>query len=114
MDPYGSHLSTIKGWGFDGIGGILSTITFLGGGGNCLPDIVINLRPIIKEVFLNINKSLYSLNYKPINGGGFGGASRIIKGFGVHGLGGNCRIMTGGASGVNLFASCFIIISPKI
>lgn len=35
--------------------------------------------------------------------GGVGGASRITKGSGVDGLGGCCRIIRGGAGGVNVF-----------
>ena len=54
---YGNQRSTIRGCGLLGNGGNLSITTFRGGGGNCLPDIVINLRP----------KS----------GGCFGGDSRI-------------------------------------
>jgi len=54
--------------GLAGTGGSLSTITFLGGGGKRLPVIVI--------IFL------------PTAAGGDGGASRTIKGSGVHGLGG--------------------------
>ena len=38
---YGSHLSIITDWGFDGSGASLSIMTFLGGGGILLPDMVI-------------------------------------------------------------------------
>ena len=57
--------------------------TFLGGGGNRLPEIVISLRPT--------------------GAGGLGGASLTIKGSGVDGLAGCWRITNGGAGGVNMF-----------
>ncbi len=66
--------------------------TFLGGGGNCLPDIVISLRPI--------------------SDGGCGGASRMTTGSGVFGLGGCCLMISGGAGGTNELASCVMKISP--
>ena len=60
-------------------------ITFLGGGGNRLPEIVINLRPT--------------------GAGAWGGASRTTNGSGVSGLAGCWRITNGGAGGVNIFGS---------
>jgi hypothetical protein len=59
LEPYGSQRSTISGCGLLGIGGRRSITTFLGGGGNCLPDMVISLRPT--------------------SGGCLGGISRITK-----------------------------------
>ena len=70
----------------------LSMMTFLGGGGKVLPEIVISFRPI--------------------DCGGFGGISRITIGSGVSGLAGSWRIIRGGAGLVPLFASCRMIISP--
>jgi hypothetical protein len=58
----------MTGCGLLGIGANRSTTTFLGGGGNGLPDIVITC--------------------VGMHGGGHGGASRITNGSGVHGLGG--------------------------
>jgi hypothetical protein len=89
---YGSHLSTITDCGLDGSGANLSMITFLGGGGRRLPEMVITLRPTCA--------------------GGWGGASLITKGSGVHGRGGCWRMMSGGAGGARLFTSWVIIISP--
>ena len=56
---YGSHLSIMTDCGLHGSGAKRSMTTFLGGGGNRLPEIVINLRPT--------------------GGGGLGGASLTIK-----------------------------------
>ena len=56
---YGSHLSAMIACGLAGMGANLSITTFRGGGGNRLPEIVINLRPT--------------------GGGGLGGASLTIK-----------------------------------
>ena len=74
-----------------GLGGSLgkrSMITFLGGGGNFLPDIVITLRKIGR--------------------GGVGGRSRTIKGSGVMGLHGCWRMIRGGGGGGKMPTDCFI------
>lgn len=83
----------ITDWGLLGKGASLSITTFLGGGGIRLPEIVITLRPTAA--------------------GGCGGASRTTNGCGVTGLGGCWRMTSGGAGGVNVLTSCWIIISPK-
>ena len=45
------------------------------------------------------------VNKIPMDGGGWGGCSRTIKGSGVAGLGGCWRIMSGGAGGVSTFGN---------
>lgn len=62
-----------------------SIITLRGAGGNLLPEMVINLRPV--------------------HGGAFGGASRIMRGSGVLGRHGCCLIIRGGAGGVKVLHS---------
>ncbi len=67
-------------------------MTLRGGGGSCLPLMVIFLMPI--------------------GAGGSGGASLITSGSGVSGLGGCWRMMSGGAGPVVKFGCCVITISP--
>ena len=52
------------------------------------------------------------ISFRPIQGGAGGGASLIIKGSGVIGLGGCWRITIGGAGAVIVFGSSLITISP--
>jgi len=58
----------MTGCGLGGIGANLSTTTFLGGGGNGFPEMV--------------------MTCCGMHGGGHGGASRMTRGSGVQGLGG--------------------------
>lgn len=92
LSLYGNQRSTITDCGLLGIGANLSITTFLAGGGNFLPEIV--------------------MSFLPIAGGGCGGASRMINGSGVSGLGGCWRITSGGAGGVKVFGSWVMTISP--
>ncbi|RNA41363.1 hypothetical protein BpHYR1_043589 [Brachionus plicatilis] len=69
-----------------------SITTFLGAGGNCLPLMVITLRPTCS--------------------GGAGGASRITIGSGVEVLAGCCLMTKGGAGGAKVLCSCWMMISP--
>ena len=87
---YGNHRSVITACGLLGTVANLSTITFLGGGGSLLPEIVII--------------------FWPTAGGSLGGASRTTKGSGVHGLGGCWRITSGGAGGNKIFGSYILLI----
>ena len=80
---YGNHLSMITFCGLLGNGASLSMTTFLGGGGNRLPEMVIL--------------------FGPTGIGGCGGASRMINGSGVSIRGGCWRIITGGAGGKKVF-----------
>lgn len=89
---YGSHLSIKTDCGLLGIGASLSITTLRGGGGSRLPEMVISLRPT--------------------GCGAWGGASRIIRGSGVDGLGGCWRITSGGAGAGNILRSWVMIISP--
>ncbi|RNA35176.1 hypothetical protein BpHYR1_023981 [Brachionus plicatilis] len=80
--------------GLDGRGGRRSMITFLGGGGIRLPEMVITFRPS--------------------GTGADGGASRMTKGSGVSGRAGCWRMMSGGAGAVTVLGSWLIMISPGL
>ena len=82
---YGNHLSIRTDCGLLGNWAIRSTTTLRGGAGKRLPEMV--------------------MICWPIHGGGCGGASRMTKGSGVHGLAGCWRITIGGAGAGKTFGS---------
>jgi hypothetical protein len=77
---YGNQRSIRMACGFAGMAASLSIMTLRGGGGSCLPEMVIFLMPI--------------------GAGASGGDSRMISGSGVSGRGGCCLMMSGGAGPV--------------
>ncbi len=105
LSLYGNHLSIITDCGLAGNGANLSIITFLGGGGNRFPEIVLKffIQVIIQKI--SSKRKYEYISLRPIGIGGWGGASRTINGSGVAGLGGCWRIMSGGAGGTIAFFS---------